>query len=218
VGLVAEVDTVFRASVELFERDMLLKMTRIDVHDEKGTPRRVAGRLELSALDDGKSLRSMVQRVVTGKGEATPVPVEIRVTPTEAELFLDGKRVDAGVHWLQPGPHAVRAQAPEHADLHSDVEVHADGEDNEVALAMTPIVVEVPVMRYVGLGLVGIGALAVVGGGAAAGVLEWRLSSPQQLTQREQGQLLGRGALVTTAVGAGALAIGGVFAVVGGDE
>jgi hypothetical protein len=218
VGLVAEVDAVFRADVELVDDKMVLRVSRIDVHDEKAQPRTIAGQMQLPAIDDGASLRAVLARVVTGKGKPSPLPFTLELAPADAELFLDGKRAVPGVLWLLPGKHALAARAPEHVDLERELVVNEDGTDNQAAIAMTPVKADANAMQYIGLGLLGVGALALVGGGAAATAAEVGLNVPQPLSQRNQVQLLGRGALVTTAVGAGAAAIGGVFAAVGSIE
>jgi hypothetical protein len=214
VGAVAEVDTVFRASVETVDDKMVLAMTRIDVRADVPA-RRVAGQLQLPAIDGGKSMNAIVQRVLTGKGSSGALPFDLQVAPNEAELLVDGKRVVPGVLWLAPGAHAVKARAPDHADLDREIVVRDDGMDNQASLALTPLAV--PVMLYVGLGLLGLGGVALVGGGAGAGVAEWSLYSVQPYAQRERVQTLGRGALVAITIGAVAAVIGGVFTAVGAE-
>jgi hypothetical protein len=217
VGQIAEVETVFRATIELVDERMVLRVSRLAVQSE-AMAQKTAGEIKLPALDDGKSLRAVLTRALTGKGQPTVLPFSLEVQPPDAALLLDGKRVVPGTLWLEPGSHVLEASAVGFAALERELVVREDGEKNQETVALTPLKVEVPVMRYVGLGLLGIGGLALVAGGVTTALVETSLNDPQPLPQRSARQQFGLGALVTTGAGATAAVVGGVFALAGGTE
>lgn len=217
VGQIAEVDTVFRATIEIVDERMVLSAARLEVRGEEPA-RRVAGQIQLPAIDEGKSLRAVLERAISGTGEPSPLPFTLQVVPADAELTLDGKRIVAGTLWLKPGAHALVATAPGYGTLTRELLVREDGDDSGASLALTPEVVTVPVMRYVGLGLLGVGGLALVSGGVAASLAEAALNTPLDLAQRDALRGFGAGSLVAAGAGATFAAVGGVFAVMGGSE
>lgn len=214
VGLIAEVDTVFRARVELVADRMMLQLTRLQVDDDSAAARRALGALTLPALDDGNSIRTLVQRLLTGTGDVGPLPFSVDVKPSDAALAIDGAAARAGVVWLPVGAHTVVASAPTFVTQTQAFEVRADGERNALSLALAVTPSDAPVMRYLGFGGLGVGVTAALVSGVGAGAVEALLSQPFEPTQRQLLQSFGFWALVGAAVGISAAAVGGAVAVV----
>jgi hypothetical protein len=215
VGLVAGVDVVVTASVEVVGERTLFRAAWLPV---QGKPaRRVAGAFTLPALDGGKSLGNLVKLLVTGKGQPAPVPVRIDVDPVTASLAVDGKSAASGISWLLPGPHALHAEAAGRVAVDKRLVVSSEGDDEPVILVLPPIPTEepFPATFAAGVGLGVTGAALAVASGAAIAFIENDLSNVKRIEDREPEKLLGQAAIAGAAIG-GALAVSGVVLVVMG--
>lgn len=208
VGLIADVDVVVTAAVEVIEERTLLRAAWLDVRGR--SPRRIAGALVLPSLDGGASLRNLVGLLVDGQGQPAPVPVHVEVDPPTSALAIDGRSAAAGLVWLRPGAHVVRAEAPGRISLERTVEVTAAGDDDPILLALQPLPIEEPfpvgLAAGIGVGITGtvVGALA----GAVALVIENDLAQVMPKDERQQRQSFGLAAVVVAGLG-GALAVTG---------
>lgn len=209
VGLIADVDVVIIASVELIEERTLLKAAWLDVQGQR--PRRIVGALVLPGLDGGASLENLVGLLVDEKGKPVPVPLRLEVDPPQSALSIDGRSAAAGVVWLLPGRHVVRAEAAGRTPLERTLEVTSAGTDEPVLLALQLLPVEepFPVALAAGVGLGLSGALVGTLAGAAALVIENDLTKVMPLDERQQRRSFGVAAVVVAGLG-GALALGGV--------
>jgi hypothetical protein len=209
VGLIADVDVVVTAAVEVVAERTVLRAGWLDVHGK--APRRIAGALVLPAVDGGASLKNLVRLLVEGAGEPVLVPVRTDVAPPTSALSLDGRSAGAGVLWLLPGHHLLRAEAPDRTPLERDLEVRQEGIDEPVLVALPPLPVDdpLPVTLAAGLG-VGISG-AVIGGVAGAVVLflESDLQRVMPLDERRGRQTAGVASVVVAGIG-GAMALTGL--------
>jgi hypothetical protein len=224
VGLIADVEVVLVTSVELIGDRMLLRGAWLGVADD--TRRRVAGEIKMPALDGGRLLRATVGRIVTGKGDATPLPVELSVDPVDARVQIDGEPQllpkgtaagPAGVIWLVPGEHSVRVEADGHETVERSVTIAPDGSQGALAFALPTAarVEEASSFVYVGAAMATVGAVLAVAGGAGATFVESELQEGKISDERRgDSLLLGQVSLGSVALGVLMAAGGAALALV----
>lgn len=235
VGLIADVDVVLVTSVELIGDRMLLRGAWLGV--ESGTRRHIAGEIKMPALDGGRLLRATVGRIVTGKGEATPLPVEVSVAPGNARVLIDGEPhvVRAGANgangtiggnsvvWLVPGDHQIVVEADGHETVERNVTIAPDGSQGVLAFALPQAarVEEASTFVYVGAAVATVGAVLAVAGGAGATYVESELQEGKISDERRgDSVLLGQVSLGGVVLGVLMAAGGAALALVeqGADE
>ncbi len=150
----------------------------------------------------------------------TPLPVPLTVEPADAVLTVDGRLQDsrelrAGVLWLTPGAHLVRASAPGHeaADIVVDVRADALPEPRTLTLQRG-----FPALAGVGIGVAAVSGVVAGAGAVGAGVAEALLSQPLEPGLRETTQTTGRLFVGAAVVGLIGIAGGATLAVVGFNE
>ena len=183
-------------------------------------PRGAAGVVEEGTGADDSMLQLARRLLDPAAAPTTPLPVPFTVTPADAVLTVDGRLQDrrelkAGVLWLNPGAHLVRASAPGHeaADVVIDVRAETLPEPRSVVLQRG-----FPALAGVGIGVAAVAGVVAGAGAVGAGVAEALLSQPLDPGLRETTQTTGRLFVATVAVGLVGIAGGATLAVVGFNE
>ena len=175
VGLVADVQVVVTTSVEIIDDRMVMRGLFVQTEGKKQERRRAAAGIVLPAADGGASVRALVERLVTGRGAPTPLPVRVVVEPVEATIKLDGNPATAGVRWLVPGEHLLDAAAAGYTPGTLAFRVERDLVDEPVTLRLEAQPART--LTWVGWTAAGVGSLMTLGGGLGAGVTELMLQS-----------------------------------------
>lgn len=212
VGLIADVDAVLVTTVELIGDRMLLRGAWLVVDGERR--RHIAGEIKMPALDGGHMLRAALGRLVTGKGEPTPLPVDVTLEPATARLTVDEQDMSGPRLWLVPGAHEVRVFAEGHEPIKRTVVIAEDGSQGPLAFALAPAarVEEAPTLLYVGASIASVGAILAMGGVAVVGVVEADLQGGKVANDRRaDAQAGGVVALACVVIGT-TLAAGGAAA------
>ncbi|MBI1948824.1 MAG: hypothetical protein HYS27_24270 [Deltaproteobacteria bacterium] len=173
VGLVAEVQVVVTTSVETIDDKMVLRGLFLQTEGKKQERRRAAAAIVLPSSDGGASVRAFVERLVTGRGAPTPLPVRVVVEPVDAAVKLDGKPTTTGVRWLAPGDHVLDAAAAGYTPGTLTFHVERDLVTDPVTLRLEAEPAKT--LTWVGWTAAGVGSLMMVGGGLGAGVTELML-------------------------------------------
>lgn len=175
VGLVADVQAVVTTSVEIIDDRMVMRGLFVQTEGKKQERRRGAAVIVLPAADGGASVRALVERLVTGRGAPTPLPVRIVVEPVEATIMLDGKPAAVGVRWLAPGEHVLDAAATGYTSGTLPFKVERDLVSEPVTLRLEAQPART--LTWVGWTAAGVGSLMMLGGGLGAGVTELMLQT-----------------------------------------
>jgi hypothetical protein len=209
VGLLAEVDVVVTAFVEVIDDRMVMRAARHTVNGKAST--KAAGVIALPAVDGGKKIDAIVRRLFRGRGETTPLPFTLTVAPPEAQIELDGAHGTPGTLWLAPGPHTLRVKADGYVPLEQAFEVRPTGEGNALSLSLDPEPSQTTL--YVGASAAGIGGILVAAGGLTAGGTEAALATGiVNHAQRPVVQAVGITGLIVAGVGLAVAAVGGGIA------
>lgn len=195
---------------------MVLRQLALD----GSAPRGAAGVVEEGPGADASLLQLARRLKDPAAAPETPLPVPLTVEPADAVLTVDGRLQDsrelkAGVLWLGPGAHLVRASAPGHeaADIVVDVRADALPEPRTLTLQRG-----FPALAGVGIGVAAVSGVIAGAGAVGAGVAEALLSQPLEPGLRETTQTTGRLFVGAAVVGLVGIAAGATLAVVGFNE
>jgi hypothetical protein len=195
---------------------MVLRQLSLD----GSAPRGAAGVVEEGTGADASMLQLARRLLDPAAAPETPLPVPFTVTPIDAVLTVDGRLQDsrerkAGVLWLHPGAHLVRASAPgyEAADVVIDVRADTLPEPRSVILQRG-----FPALAGVGIGVAAVSGVIAGAGAVGAGVAEALLSQPLDPGLRETTQTTGRLFVATAIVGVVGIVGGATLAFVGFNE
>lgn len=195
---------------------MVLRLLSLD-----GAPARGAAGIVEEAPGVAPGLTALARRLLDPTAAPpTPLPVPLIVEPTDAVLTVDGRLQDsrelrAGVLWLDPGPHLVRASAPGYdaADIVVDVRGDALPEARTLTLQRG-----FPALAGIGIGVAAISGVIAGAGAVGAGVAEALLAQPLDPGLRQTAQTTGRVFIGAAAIGLVGIAGGATLAVVGFNE
>ena len=218
VGLVAEVQAVVTVSIASVADRLVLRGALLDVN-QVVAPRRVAAVVVLPGIDGGKSLAHVLARLVTGTGDAGPLPVRVDVAPPGAALTVDGAPAHVGLLWVTPGLHDVTLAHDGYMPFAGALPVREDEPVNTWTLRLEEAPQREPPTRlYVGLGLSGAGVLLAGAGAATAAVVEVSLDDAVVWQERLNRRTTGGIALVAAGVGVASLVAGTALAITGAVE
>lgn len=195
---------------------MVLRQLSLD-----GAPARGAAGVVEEGPGGDASLLALARRLKDpAAAPDTPLPVPLMVEPADAVLTVDGRLQDsrelrAGVLWLAPGAHLVRASAPGHdaADIVIDVRGDTLPEPRTLTLQRG-----FPALAAVGIGVAAVSGVIAGAGAVGAGVAEALLAQPLEPALRETTQTTGRVFVGAAIVGIVGIAGGATLAVVGFNE
>jgi hypothetical protein len=186
-----------------------------------GTPARgVAGVVE-EGPGAAASLLALARRLQEpDAAPATPLPVPLSVEPADAVLTVDGRLQDrrelqAGVLWLLPGPHLVRASAPGYDGADVVIDVRSDTLPEPRVLTLQR---GFPTLAALGIGVAAVSGVMAGAGAVGAGIAEALLAQPLEPGLRETTQTTGRVLVGAAVVGLVGIAGGATLAVVGFNE
>lgn len=208
VGLIADVDVVITATIDVIEERSVLRAAWLPVRVRD--PRRITAAMVLPTLDGGSSVRSLALLLARGEGKPALVPVRLELEPASSALAVDGRSAGAGVLWLLPGRHKLDVEAPGYVATTRALDVPQAGLEEPVVVALAPVAGEesFPLALAAGIG-VGITGLVVGGVGSGAALfLEQDLGQVMSIDERRQRQSFGVASVVVAGIG-GALALVG---------
>lgn len=195
---------------------MVLRQLTLD-----GTPGRGAAGVVEEGPGADASLLQLARRLRDpAAARETPLPVPLTVEPADAVVTVDGRLQDsrerrAGVLWLNPGAHLVRASAPGHDAADIVVDVRADALPDPRTLSLQR---GFPPLAGVGIGVAAVSGVVAGAGAVGTGVAEALLSQPLDPGLRETTQTTGRLFVGAAVVGLIGIAGGATLAVVGFNE
>ncbi|HEY4222421.1 MAG TPA: hypothetical protein VGO62_13795 [Myxococcota bacterium] len=208
IAVLADVDYVVTFAVEEAGDGMLLRGGFLAV--DGSAKRHIAGELTSPQVDNGVSLRAFVTRLVKGEGKAQKLPFLLTVEPAGSVINVDGVPTTVpkdNLVWLLPGDHALHIEAPHRAPVERTINVHPDGENNELVLALN--VADTPVAFYAGVSVATLGGLLTVAAGSAAVVSDALLENGLIAhTDRGTALFIGRTSLGVAGAGVALLGFG----------